>query len=82
MNENPDPDPIEPEPDLFWIAAVLPVIALLTVIASGVAFFAGHFNAGLCGLAVAAIFFALARILDSQEEILRRLKKLENKLKK
>ena len=80
MSEPPHRTELEP-PETF-LSVFFVILGGLTLIASAVALLFQGFMAGLGGLAVAAIFFALGRILDRLEEINQRLRRLEIKSNK
>ena len=69
------------KPDKTWLSSFLLVLGMFSVIAAALAFFSGGsgFMAGLCGLAIAAVFFALARALDYLHETVQRLRRLEDR---
>lgn len=69
------------KPDKTWLSSVLLVLGVLSVVAAVFALFSGGsgFMAGLFGLAIAAVFFALARTLDYLHEIVMRLRRTERK---
>ena len=62
------------------VSAILPVAGLLFIGAAIVAFFKMGWFVGLCGLAIAAVLFALGAILDLLLEIFRSLRRLEARL--
>jgi hypothetical protein len=68
------------EPAQSILPAVLPIAAVLLVVASIFAFLKVGWFFGLCGLAIAGILYALAAILDLLEEIFDRVRRLEAKL--
>ena len=69
------------KPDKTWLSSFLLVLGVLSVVAAVFAFFSdgSGFIAGLFGLAIAAVFFALARTLDYLHEIVIRLRRAERK---
>ena len=71
-----------PKPDMSWLSAFLFVLGALSIVASAIAFFSGGsgFLGGLCGLAIAAIFFALGRALEYLQDIRKRLHRMEDKM--
>jgi hypothetical protein len=81
MNESPDPHAAKPEKT--WLSPLLFILGVLFVIGAVIGFLSGRsgFMAGLCGLAIAAVFFALALTLDYLSEIVWRLRRLEDRAK-
>lgn len=71
-----------PRPDMSWLSAFLFVLGILSIAASVFAFFSGGsgFFIGLCGLAIAGIFFALGRALEYLQDIRKRLHRMEDKM--
>lgn len=69
------------KPDKTWLSSFLLVLGVFSVIAAVLAFLSGGsgFMAGLCSLAIAAVFFALGRALDYLHEAVQRLRRLEDR---
>ena len=67
---------------MSWLSAFLFVLGALSVVASAFAFFSGGsgFLSGLCGLTIAAIFFALGHALEYLQDIRKRLHRIEDKM--
>ena len=73
-------DPIEqinPAPGQTMISAILPIAGVLFIVAAIFAFFTVNWVVGLCGLAIAAVLFALGIIIDLLQEIFWSLRRLE-----
>jgi membrane protein implicated in regulation of membrane protease activity len=68
-----------PEPGQTTVSSILPIAGFLFIAAALIAFFKIGWFVGLCGLAIAAILFALGAILDLLLEIYRSLRRLEAK---
>ena len=68
-----------PEPGQTMVSAILPIAGVLFIVAAIFAFFTVGWVVGLCGLAIAAVLFALGAILDLLLEIFRSLRRLEAK---
>ena len=73
-------DDQNPEPGQTTISSILPIAGFLFIAAAFVAFFKIGWLVGLCGLAIAAVLFALGAILDLLLEIFRSLRRLEARL--
>ena len=69
-----------PEPGQTTFSLILPIAGFLFIAAAFVAFCKIGWLVGLCGLAIAAVLFALGAILDLLLEIFRSLRRLEARL--
>jgi len=64
------------------ISAILPIAGVLFIVAAIFAFFTVNWVVGLCGVAIAAVLFALGIIIDLLQEIFWSLRRLEVASKK
>jgi len=76
QNDSPNIDT-----DKTWLSSLLSVLGGLAIVIAVIAFFSGgsEFGTGLGGLAIAAVLLGLGRALDYLNEILQRLRRLEQK---
>ena len=68
------------QPDKGWVSSFLLIFGLFSVLISGFAIAGRSLFAGLLGVALAIIFFALLRIIDQQDSTAHRLRKSESEL--
>lgn len=76
---NTTPHRIEP-PEKSWVSAFLLVFGLFSVLIAGFAFICGSLFAGLLGVVVATVLFALRRIIDQRDSTAHRLDQIEAEL--
>jgi hypothetical protein len=77
-------DHLTSKPERTWLSSLLLVLGVLSVVAAAIGFCSSGsgFVAGLFGFAVAAVFLSLGRTLDYLNEIVQRLRRLEEQSKR